>query len=415
MSTGQADSLPPDPDDFFKDTRMSFADHIEELRQHLWRAVYGFLIALFFSLFIGKAVLDIITGPVKTQLDAYYGRHMARVLAEQAGVKPEQLSLFRRHAFYRKQLKALILGEEVPQDRPVIKPDEEAEKEKLAEEGKAPARTGFLGVLDSISSLWASLGGEAGSEKAALSSDWSGPTTTIRESDQGKELVYLWVRQENALVAGADVAKSIRELLKIDSPTTLRAEEAFFVWFKVCMVTGLVLGSPWIFYQIWAFVAAGLYPHEKRLVHFYLPISLGLFLFGVVICQVAVIPRALGALLWFNEWLGIKPDIRLNDWLGFAIFMPVVFGVSFQTPLVMLLLNRLGIMSGERFAASRRMAWFFMAVFAAMITPSTDAFSMLFLWVPMSLLFELGILLIWMSPPPQASEEDSEAGELVEI
>ena len=65
-----------------------------------------------------------------------------------------------------------------------------------------------------------------------------------------------------------------------DTPTTLNVQEAFMVWFKVCLVCGFVIGSPWIFYQIWAFVAAGLYPHEKRLVHVYLPVSLGLSRLG---------------------------------------------------------------------------------------------------------------------------------------
>jgi len=178
-----------------------------------------------------------------------------------------------------------------------------------------------------------------------------------------------------------------------------------------------VLGSPWIFWQVWMFVAAGLYPHEKRLVHVYLPISLFLFLLGVVICQIFVIPKALEALLWFNEWLGFKPDIRLNDWLGFAIFMPLVFGLSFQTPMVMLFLHRLGIMDVDSFRNKRRMAWFLMAVFAAVITPSTDAFSMLFLWVPMSLLFELGIILIRMTPqaPSELGEDAPEPDELVEV
>jgi sec-independent protein translocase protein TatC len=129
-----------------------------------------------------------------------------------------------------------------------------------------------------------------------------------------------------------------------------------------------------------------------------------------------VIPRAIEALLWFNEWMGLKPDMRLNEWLGFAIFMPVIFGLSFQTPLVMLFLHRLGIMDADSFAGKRRYAWFAMAVFAAVCTPSTDALSMLFLWVPMSLLFELGIFLIRLSPrEPLIEEEESETGELVEV
>src|SRR5262245_18483044 len=65
-----------DRDDYFQDTRMSFGDHIEELRQHLWRAVYGFLLALVASIFIGPKVLEFIIAPVKAQLDRYYDRRM---------------------------------------------------------------------------------------------------------------------------------------------------------------------------------------------------------------------------------------------------------------------------------------------------------------------------------------------------
>jgi sec-independent protein translocase protein TatC len=191
-------------------------------------------------------------------------------------------------------------------------------------------------------------------------------------------------------------------------------QEAFMVYMKVCLMCGFVLGSPWIFWQIWSFVAAGLYPHEKRLVHVYLPFSLGLFLLGFFVCQFLVIPKAISALLWFNEWMNIKPDMRLNEWLGFAIWMPLIFGLSFQTPLVMYFLERVGIMSVEGYRKSRRVIWFFMAVFAAVITPSTDPYSMLFLWVPMCMLFELGIWLCQMSPPRPELEEEAEE-EWVEV
>src|SRR5438876_786854 len=87
---------------------------------------------------------------------------------------------------------------------------------------------------------------------------------------------------------------------------------------------GFVLGSPWIFYQIWSFVAAGLYPHEKKYVNMFLPVSIGLFLFGVAVCEFFVMDKTIEALLWFNEFLGMAPDLRLSEWLGFAIFMPLV-------------------------------------------------------------------------------------------
>ena len=141
--------------------------------------------------------------------------------------------------------------------------------------------------------------------------------------------------------------------------------------------------------QLWSFVAAGLYPHEKRLVNVYLPYSIGLFLVGVFLCEFFVIPKAVGALLWFNEWLGLEPDLRLNEWLGFAILMPVVFGVSFQTPLVMLFTERIGIFDVPTFRSYRRIAWFVMALIAAIILPATDAMSMLLLAGPMCVLYEL--------------------------
>src|SRR5207247_616434 len=155
------------------------------------------------------------------------------------------------------------------------------------------------------------------------------------------------------------------------------------------VMTGFVLGSPWIFLQIWSFIAVGLYPHEKRLVNVYMPFSLGLFICGVFICEFFVIPKTIEALLWFNEWMGLKPDMRLSEWLGFAIMMPVIFGLSFQLPLAMLFGYRIGLFSVDTFRGKRRVIWFLMAVFAAVITPSTDPYSMMFLWVPMCLLFEL--------------------------
>jgi sec-independent protein translocase protein TatC len=174
---------------------------------------------------------------------------------------------------------------------------------------------------------------------------------------------------------------------------TMNITEAMMVYFKVALACGFVLGSPWVFLQIWAFIAAGLYPHEKRLVRFYLPFSLGLFLAGILVCQFLILPRVIETLLAFNEWLDLEPDLRLNEWLGFAVMMPLLFGVAFQTPLIMLFLKSLGFISAASFRRKRRLAWLLMAVAAAIINPSPDLWSMLFLWIPLGLLYELGILL----------------------
>src|SRR5271166_786310 len=104
--------------------------------------------------------------------------------------------------------------------------------------------------------------------------------------------------------------------------------ETITIYFMVCLVTGLVLVSPWVFYQGWAFVAAGLYRHERHYVQKYLPISIGLFLTGVILCFGFVLPITLGFLLEFNVWLGVAPTLRLSEWMSFATILPLVFGIA---------------------------------------------------------------------------------------
>ena len=170
--------------------------------------------------------------------------------------------------------------------------------------------------------------------------------------------------------------------------------ETITIYFMVCLVTGLVLVSPWVFYQGWAFVAAGLYRHERHYVKKYLPISIGLFLTGVFLCFGFVLPITLGFLLQFNVWLGVAPTLRLSEWMSFATILPLVFGIAFQTPLVMLFLERIGIFTVDDFRAKRKISILVITIAAAILTPGQDPFSMLLLAIPMILLYELGIILI---------------------
>ena len=170
--------------------------------------------------------------------------------------------------------------------------------------------------------------------------------------------------------------------------------ETPMIFFMVCLVSGLVLASPWVFYQIWAFVAAGLYRHEQRYVKRYLPYSLGLFLTGVFLCFFGVLPVTLTFLLQFNVWLGVAPTLRLSDWMGFATILPLIFGLAFQTPLIMLLLERISVFTIDDYRAKRKFAMLVITIAAAVLTPGQDPFSMVLLAVPMIFLYELGILMI---------------------
>jgi sec-independent protein translocase protein TatC len=196
-----------------------------------------------------------------------------------------------------------------------------------------------------------------------------------------------------------DAAGIIREVQKssvhIDQGlVSLGPLETVAVYFMVALVSGLVLASPWVFYQGWAFVAAGLYRHERAYVKKFLPFSLGLFLTGVFVCFFGVLPVTLQFLLQFNIYLGVAATFRLSEWMSFATLLPLIFGLTFQTPLVMMVLERLNVFTVEDFRAKRKIAILIITIAAALLTPGQDPFSMVLLALPMVLLYELGILLV---------------------
>src|SRR5262249_39142096 len=133
------------------------------------------------------------------------------------------------------------------------------------------------------------------------------------------DVFRIWWREEEPVKGAVARQKAGQQVGRRPTLRTLGPAEGMMVYIKVAMGCGVVLGSPWIFWQVWSFVAVGLYPHERRPIHVYLPFSLGLFLAGVLFCQFLVLPKAIEALLWFNDWLDYEPDLRLSEWLGFAL------------------------------------------------------------------------------------------------
>jgi sec-independent protein translocase protein TatC len=173
---------------------------------------------------------------------------------------------------------------------------------------------------------------------------------------------------------------------------TLSAQEGFMIWLKAAFLLALVFASPWVFYQIWSFVAAGLYPHEKRYVHVFLPFSVLLFLAGAALCFFFVFDFVLNFLFLFNDWMDIDPDIRISEWFGFALLLPIGFGVSFQLPLAMLFLERIGVFTVKGYLSKWRVAILVIFVIAMLLTPA-DPYSMLLMAVPLCFLYFGGIAL----------------------
>jgi sec-independent protein translocase protein TatC len=185
-----------------------------------------------------------------------------------------------------------------------------------------------------------------------------------------------------------------------ESPDTriksLSAAEVFGFYIKASLLVGAVLSSPWVFYQLWSFVAAGLYPHEKKYVYLYLPFSIGLFLIGATAVFLFVFEPVLNYLFVFNRWLKIDPDPRISEWLGMALFLPIGFGLSFQLPLVMLFLQRIGVITVEMYLAKWRIAVLVIFVIAMLLTPA-EPISMMMMAAPLTFLYFGGVALCkWM-------------------
>jgi sec-independent protein translocase protein TatC len=354
-------------EDLFADSRMSFGDHIEELRWHLFRALIGagLIIILIFVLDgIGYALE---TFGLTPGWEFGAGKPLMKFIA-----MPVERELKRVYD----QRKQKFLPDT---------PDQQMDPSDLPQWR-----------------LWV----EPGAARKALG-------LPPGEAEAG-QFVPLDVRYDPKAVVKGQIDKQI-EIIRPPLLSTLSVTEAFMIYIKVCLVAGIVVSSPWIFWQLWMFVAAGLYPNEKKYVYIYLPFSLGLFLAGVVLCEWIVIPAAVRYLLSFNEWMGLEPELRLSEWLSFALLTPLVFGIAFQTPLVMLFLHKLGIIEVDTFRKHRRMAILILAIVAALLAASPDAFSMLALAIPLWCLYELGILLCRYSPKTVFDFDESESEEMIEV
>ena len=248
-------------------------------------------------------------------------------------------------------------------------------------------------------------------------------------------------------------ALKTEDLTTILTYTTLT--EPFMLYLKISMIGGAIFAGPWIIYQLWLFVAAGLYPNERKAITRYIPLSISLFIIGVVFVYLCVlpltfkfflqfasgiglphsseatlvdvplqnrvmIPRIEGNLkdprngdLWINEkerrlytfldgktrviMIGanqlLTPHLTISDYIDLVITFMLTFGLAFQLPLVVLALVRIGIVEIDFLRKQRKMVYFVMAIVAAFVAPGDVVTSMLALLIPLMILYEFGLWL----------------------
>jgi sec-independent protein translocase protein TatC len=162
--------------------------------------------------------------------------------------------------------------------------------------------------------------------------------------------------------------------------------DALFLRLKISIITGVIISAPLWLYQLWAFIAPGLYSRERRWAYFFVGASVPLFALGGGIAYFAM-TKGLRFLIALIP-AGAVPIINIGTYLGYAIAMLAIFGIAFELPLVFVLLNLAHVLTHERFAKWRRMIIFGVFLFAAVATPSPDPISMLLLAVPCVVLVE---------------------------
>lgn len=167
--------------------------------------------------------------------------------------------------------------------------------------------------------------------------------------------------------------------------------EAFFTYMKVAFIAGLILTSPVILYQIWAFVAPGLYRHEKRYVVPFIFLGSFFFALGIFFGYFVAIPIGFKFLLGYATDF-IKPMPSMKEYLSFSIKFLLAFGLVFEFPVVLLILAKIGVVDSKKLARQRKYAILLIFIFAAVMTPP-DLISQVLVALPLMGLYELSILL----------------------
>ncbi len=347
-------------DDLFDNSTMTFGEHLEELRSSLVKALIWLGVGLTIGLgFCANAVIRYVQAPLKTAIQEFNAdRDLTRFGFDPLSEEPKVMVL-------RNFLKESGLVWEVVYDIP--------------KEFQTPALVNAA---------------EASAANMAQNLDTAKP----------KALEY---------VPAADLAKLVNDLPDPSQLTprvqlrrsetglsSLKIEEPFMIWFKAGLIVGAVIASPMIFYHLWTFVAAGLHSHERKYVYIYLPVSVALFVSGVVLAFFLVMQYVLSFLLTFNGSMDVAVEPRLTYYINFVLLMPLGFGIAFQLPLVMLFVQRIGIIETQAYIDSWRIAILVISIVSMVLTPA-DVTSMIAMAVPLCILYFLGILMCKYIPRGQ--------------
>ncbi len=397
-------------DDLFESSTMTFGEHLEELRVSLTKALICLAVGMGISLLFADRIVRYVQTPLKKSLEEFYLRKAGAQWEKANGSKMDPtLQEWMAEQKYTpevvyvdpRELKGSLQG--LGATIPTV---DQAKESATGDSNQALPPSAPVTPSPSIPA--AIPASEAPSPSSATPEVVvppvsktpevvPSPTTPMQVSGVGKgEGSVEAAGLEGYRGASALQAKDLvplRLFSRISTNTdALQVTEPFMIYLKAGLAAGLVLASPGIFWYLWGFIASGLYPHERRYVYFFLPVSLFLFLGGAALAFFFIFELVLRFLLTFNESLGIDAAPRLTDYMTFALMLPLGFGVAFQLPLAMLVLERLGVFSVEIYLKQWRTAVLVIAFISMVLTPA-EITSMVGMLVPLVGLYFLGILL----------------------
>jgi sec-independent protein translocase protein TatC len=357
---------PPPADNFggdpFQHTTMSFGEHLDELRSSLFKAVLSLAIGFGVGMLFGTSIVNLIQRPLVGALTAHQETKSLERFHEELRVRAEE-------------------GDEVAK-RILADPDSEELIKQIVNRGGMLPDLVYVDPKEILAELKqhfpetferTELPGDAtqiGKENATADSE------LVPHSKSDLLPIHLW----------RSIAEDERNQL-----ISTGAPETFMIWLKASFLGGTLLSSPFVFYFLWSFVAAGLYPHEKQYVHLFLPFSVGLFLLGAVMAFIFVFPPVLNFFFSFNRAFNVNTELRISEWLSFVLLMPLSFGIAFQLPLVMLFLERIGVFTVQSYLSKWKIAVVTLAALSAVLSPGGDPNSMMLMFVPLVGLYFAGI------------------------
>lgn len=216
---------------------------------------------------------------------------------------------------------------------------------------------------------------------------------------EGKEFLAYCLEYHDSILAGTkEYTYLLKEKTGFPVPYNLFAIqglEDMFVWMWVALLFAGVLASPIVIWQIWAFVAAGLYQRERRIFYRYFPFMMGLLVAGILFGYRIALPFSLHFLIGLMDPSQVGAMLSIGQFLNLELALTGAMGLVFQMPLVMVALQRVGLVRHTAYLKHWRMTVLLIFVTAALLTPP-EPVSMMLMATPMMLLYGLGLLLTWI-------------------